>query len=152
MQELFKIWVDRLREGSVQKISGSFSPSFLEIDEKDLQFKVPVEVSGKAYLAETHLVIQLNAKTEASVPCSICNEMMDVELKVENFYEAQAIEEIPGAVFDFSAPLRAALLLKLPQYFECREGNCPERTTLAPYLRSAPKAEEKNTNFPFADL
>jgi uncharacterized metal-binding protein YceD (DUF177 family) len=152
MQELFKIWVDRLREGSVQKIDGSFSPSFLEIEEKDLQLRTPVEVLGKAYLAEDHLVIQINAKTKAHVPCAICNEMMEMELKVDNFYQALGVDEIPGGSFDFSAPLREALLIELPHYFECCEGNCPERKTLAPYLRSAPKTDEKNTNFPFADL
>ena len=101
MQEIFKIWVDRLREGNIQKIDGSFAPLFLEIDEKELQFRVPIQVSGKAYVAETHLVIQLNAKTKVTVPCAICNEMMDVDLKVDNFYHSSGDRRDPGCGFRF---------------------------------------------------
>ena len=152
MQEAFKIWIDRLGEGHVQKINGSFDPAFLEIDEKELKFSAPVQAAGEAYLADRHLVIHLKAQTKATVPCAICNEMTDMELKVENFYHSEAIEEIPSAVFDFSGPLRDALLIELPHYFECCGGNCPERENLVPYLRSAPKTEGKKSNFPFADL
>ena len=151
MQEMFKIWVDRLKGGQVQKISRSFEPSFLEIDEKELKFRAPIQVDGEAYLADQHLVIRLKARTTATLPCVICNKMMDMELKVENFYHAVGIEEIANAVFDFAAPLREALLIELPNYFECREGNCPERESLAPYLRLSPKTDAKK-NFPFADL
>jgi uncharacterized metal-binding protein YceD (DUF177 family) len=152
MQEVFKIWVDRLGEGHVQKIDGSFDPLFLEIDERELKFPEPVQVTGEAYLADQHLVIHLKARTKATLPCAICNQMMDMELKIENFYHSEAIEEIPSAVFDFAAPLREALLIELPHYFECRGGNCLERESLAPYLRSAPKPDGKKINFPFADL
>jgi DUF177 domain-containing protein len=151
MQEMFKIWVDRLRDGQVERIARSFEPSFLEIDEKELKFLAPVQVNGEAYLADQHLVIRLKARTTATLPCVICNEMTDTELKVDNFYQAVGIEEIHDAVYDFAAPLREALLIELPNYFECRSGNCPERKSLAPYLRLSPKTEEKK-NFPFADL
>lgn len=151
MREAFKVWIDRLREGLVQKIDESFDPSFLEIDEKELKFLSPVQVTGEAYLADQHLVLHLKARTKATLPCAICNQMMDTELKVENFYHSELIEEIPGAEFDFASPLREALLIEIPHYFECCEGNCPERKSLAPYLRSAPKTGDKS-NFPFADL
>ena len=153
MQEAFKIWIDRLGNGAVQKIEGSFDPSFLEIDEKELQFHFPVEAAGEAYLAERHLVIRLKARTKASVPCAICNEMFDVELKTDNFYHSEELAQISGAVFDFSVPLREALLIELPCYFECCNGKCPERDSLAPYLRAAQKKEsDKKIHFPFADL
>jgi len=155
MQEMFKIWVDHLKGGpsgaKVQKISRSFDPAFLEIDEKELKFFAPVQVDGEAYLADQHLVIRLKARTTATLPCVICNEMTDLELKVENFYQAVGIDEIENAVYDFAAPLREALLIELPNYFECRKGNCPERESLAPYLRLSPKTDGKK-NFPFADL
>lgn len=152
MQEVFKIWIDRLGEGNVQKIEGSFDASFLEIDEKELKFPAPIQVTGEAYLADQHLVIHLKAKTTATMPCAICNQMIDSELKVENFYHSEALEEIPSAVFDFAEPLREALLIELPHYFECCGGNCPERANIAPYLRSTPKADDKKINLPFADL
>ncbi len=152
MQEVFKIWIDRLGEGNVQKIDGSFDPAFLEIEEKDLQFHTPVQVIGEAYLADLHLVIHLKAQTKATMPCAICNQLVSTDLKVENFYHSEATAEIPNAIFDLSAPLREALLIELPHYFECNGGNCPERTNLAPYLRSGPKTDNKNINLPFADL
>ncbi|HSX38785.1 MAG TPA: hypothetical protein VLE95_08200 [Chlamydiales bacterium] len=153
MQEAFKIWIDRLGNGCVQKIEESFDPSFLEIHEKELQFRSPVEVTGEAYLAEQHLVIHLNARTKASVPCAICNEMFDIELKTGPFYHSEELAVIPEAVFDFSLPLKEALLIELPRYFECCHGKCPERDALAPYLRP-PQNREKETkiHFPFADL
>lgn len=154
MQEAFKIWIDRLGEGRLQAIEGSFDPSFLEVDEKELQFRFPVHVKGKAYVADQHLVIHLAANTVATMPCAICNEMVETELKVEHFYHSEPINEIPNAVFNFGAPLREALLIELPKYFECCQGNCPERATLAPYLRSYKKEEqqEEGFNFPFSDL
>ncbi len=133
MQEAFKIWIDRLGEGKVQKIEESFDPSFLEI-------------------AENHLVIRLKASTKVTVPCVICNEMIDAELNVENFYHTEAVSEIRDALFDLSAPLREALLIELPSYFECEGGNCSQRQTLEPYLRSTLKSDKKDTHLPFADL
>ena len=153
MQEVFKIWIDRLGEGNVQKIDGSFASSFLEVDEQELKFPAPVQVTGEAYLADQHLVIHLTARTTAAMPCTICNQMIETELAVKNFYHSEALEEIPSAVFDFAAPLREALLIELPHYFECCNGNCPERANIAPYLRSSPKAaDDKKINLPFADL
>lgn len=152
MQDVFKIWIDRLGEGHVQKIDGAFDPDFLEIDEKELKFPEPVQVIGEAYLADQHLIIHLKARTKAALPCAICNQMTNMELKVDNFYHSEAIEEIPGAIFDFAAPLREALMIELPHYFECCGGNCPERENLAPYLRPAPKTDGKKDHFPFADL
>lgn len=150
MLEAFKVWVDRLGEGQIQKIEGSFDPSFLEIEEKELQFPSPVSVRGEAYLAEGHLVIRLNASTSARMPCAICNAMIDTEVKVDNFYHTEAIEEIRDPVFDYSGPLREAVLLELPHYVECCKGRCPQRAELAPYLR-APKTDDKS-HFPFAGL
>src|SRR3990167_8651127 len=137
MQEALKVWIDRLVEGRVQKINTSCDPSFLEINEKELQFRSPVKVTGQAYLAEQHLVIHLVAQTKATIPCAICNEMVETDLKIEDFYHTEALSDIRDAVFDFGPPLREALLLELPTHFECRGGNCPVRSSLDPYLRSS---------------
>ncbi len=146
MQEAFKIWIDRLTEGRVQKINNTFDPSFMEIDEKELKFRAPVVVAGEAYLAEAELIIHMTAKTKATMPCAICNEMLDTDLKVENFYHSIELKEIEGAIFDFSSHLREALLIELPTHFECSGGNCPERPNIKPFLR------DKKENFPFKDL
>ncbi len=150
MNEPFQIWIDRLKGGRTEKIAESFAPAFLAIQEKELYFDTPVVVKGEAYLSEDQLILHLKASTKATMPCSICNEMFQVELKIENFYHTQPIEEIPSAIFDFRETLREALLLELPQYAECSRGKCPKRGSIAPYLRS--EALKEKNYFPFKDL
>ena len=65
MIETFKIFIKQLENGQTEKIDMTVAPDFLEIAEKDLQFKEPVHVSGKAYLTDEHLVLNLSAKTKA---------------------------------------------------------------------------------------
>lgn len=151
MLEAFKIWIDRLKEGQTQKIDSLFDPDFLDVEEKELQFPFPIKVSGEAYLADIHLVLHLNALTKAVMPCAICNEMIEIELKVVDFYHTEPIAEIRDAVFDFSSILREALLSELPKYIECKKGNCPQRETLTPYLKKKGKSDP-DVHFPFADL
>lgn len=147
----FQIEIDRLKGGKVIKIEESFDPSFLKIDEQELQFPHPVTVSGEAYLTDADLILSLKAKTKALLPCAICNKMIEKELKVDQITHAEPISEIPSHIFDFSELLREDLLIELPKYIECNQGKCPERTTVAPYLRSKER-KDKTTYFPFADL
>lgn len=150
MNERFPIWIGRLKGGNTQKIAETFDPAFLDIREKELRFESPVIVQGEAYVSEDQLILHLKASTNAIMPCAICNQMIQTEVKVENFYYAQPIEEVPSAIFDFGDLLREALLLELPRRIECG-GNCPERTAIAPYMRPKQR-EEKATYFPFKDL
>ncbi|HSX25634.1 MAG TPA: hypothetical protein VLE89_01335 [Chlamydiales bacterium] len=151
MLEEFKILIDRLKEGQVQKIVGIFDPAFLEVDEPELQFRSPVSVKGEVYLTDADLILRLKANTVAKMPCAICNQMYETEIKIENFYHAEPIAEIPSHIFDFSEPLREALLIELPKYVECNQGKCPERATMTPYLRPETR-QDKTTYFPFSDM
>lgn len=151
MMEQFQILIDRLKGGKIQKIEGKFDPSFLEIDEKDLRFPAPVEVKGEVYLADDELILRLKAKVKALLPCAICNQMVETELKVENMTHAEPVSEITSHVFDFRELLREDLLIELPKVVECNQGKCPERSVVAPYLRPQARVE-KTTYFPFADL
>jgi hypothetical protein len=54
-------------------------------------------------------------------------------------------------VYDLKEDLREALLIELPRTVECNQGNCSERGTLAPFLRSE-KQSLHPTHFPFAGL
>lgn len=146
MSETFKILIDRLKGGQTQKIDEALDPAFFGLNEPELQFKETVQVKGSAYTTDTHLIIHLKAKTGALMPCAVCNEMIRVELKVENFYHAEPLEEIPSAVYEYSEPLREALLIELPRTVECNQGNCAEREILKPYLRT------DKDYLPFADL
>ena len=149
MAEEFKIYIDRLKGGHVQRIQESFNPEFLEVDEEELQFDEPVTVQGEAYLTDDHLVIHLVAAALAEMPCSVCNKMIKTPLTVGNFYHAEPLAEIRDAIYDFSWALREALLIELPKTVECNKGRCPSREVLAPYLRGEKREE---TYFPFADF
>ena len=151
MSDPFVILIDRLKGGHSQKIEGAFSPSFLGTDEPDLRFTNKVIVKGEAYLTDAHLIIHLKASTKVAMPCSVCNQMIETDLKVENFYHTEPVEEIRGAKFEFSEALREALLIELPKTVECNQGKCPERDAMTPYLRSE-KRSDKTTHFPFADM
>lgn len=150
MTSEYKILVDRLRDGQVEKIEGFFDPTFLEIDEKELLFPSPIEVHGCAYLSEDHLILRFKGRAVAKMPCAICNQMIDVEVKISDFYHAEPLEEIREACFDYKEPLREAFLVELPKIVECK-GNCPERALLSPFMRSKPRSETP-TYFPFSDL
>jgi hypothetical protein len=148
----FQIFIDRLKGGEVLKIKESLDPSFLGVDEPDLRFAFPVAVRGKAYLTDSDLILQLDVQTDFLIPCTVCNEMIQSKLKVDNFYHAVPVEEIRGAVFDYTEALREALLIDVPKYMECNNGKCAERATLAPYMKKTAVSEEKKSHFPFADL
>ncbi len=153
MTSLFHIHVDRLREGKKIRIEESLDPSFLSIEEDDLKFPKAVKVQGEAYLAEDHFVLRLTASTDALLPCIICNGMTSLPLRVENFYFTLPLVELASPVFDYSDPLREALLLELPHFAECNGGNCPEREGMTVYLKKNPSSEDtSSTHFPFSDL
>ncbi len=143
----FKILIDRLKGGLTHKIDEMVEPAFLDLEEPELRFKDKVLVKGEVYLANDHLVIHLKASTKATMPCAVCNQMIAIDLKVDDFYHTEAVEEIPSAVFDFSDALREALLIELPRTVECSKGKCPERAVITTYMRALDR-----TNFPFADM
>lgn len=145
----FKILIDRLKGGQTHKIEELADPAILGPDEPELKFKSKVFAKGEAYLTDDHLIVHLKTATTVAMPCAICNHLIDIELKVDNFYHAEPIEEIRGAIFDISEALRQSLLLELPRTVECKGGNCPDRSTLAAYMR--PQKDDR-PNFPFADM
>jgi uncharacterized metal-binding protein YceD (DUF177 family) len=145
----FKILIDRLKGGQTHKIEELADPAFLGPEESELRFKAKVFTKGEAYLTDDHLIIHLKAATTVAMPCAVCNSMIDVDLKVDDFYHAEPIEEIRSAIFDISEALRESLLIELPRTVECNGGKCPERSTLTAFMR--PKSEDR-PNFPFADM
>ncbi|QVL58152.1 MAG: hypothetical protein KFB93_03480 [Simkaniaceae bacterium] len=145
MRNFLKIYIDRLGDGQTEKIEETVPPEMIDVNETDLQFKQPVFLSGKAYLAEDHLIIQLKIKTEAEMPCLICNEQIQKKIVISSFYHTEEVANIKGHIYDYTGPMREAILLEVPSYVECM-GNCPKRTELKNYL------DKGETQFPFADL
>ena len=144
----FKILIDHLKGGQTQKIDLREDPKFLGPDEPDLKFHKAVIARGETYLTGEHLIIHLQTATAIKMPCAVCNVMVEIELRVDHFYHAQPIEEIRSGVFDFSDPLREALLIELPKTAECNGGKCPERSSITPFIGSS----KKETYCPFADM
>ncbi len=151
--DAFKIYIDRLSQGKVHKIKDVFPSDFIGINESELKFEKPVGITGEAYIAEGEgeLVLHLSVKTEALVPCSICNEMSPVEIVLDNLYEVIPLEDIKGAIFDFSQVVREEIILKLPTAHECSGGKCPKRKEYTKYFKTEASDIEEGYH-PFADL
>lgn len=140
MNDAFKIYVDQLRDGHEEIIHEMFEPDFIDINEKDLKFKKPVQVEGKAYMADDSLVLNFDITTEASLLCTVCNTVVPAEIKIHNFYHAVPLDEIKGGIYYMQDILRETILLETPNFQECNGGNCPEREKLSKYLKT-PKSE-----------
>lgn len=156
MNDRFKIYVEQLRDGHIEKISEKFSPDFLDVHEQDLKFVDPVLVDGEAYLAEDMLILHVDIKTTGLIPCSICNEPVKVEIAIDGSYHATPLDEIKGGVFNFQEIIREVILLETPILAECNKGKCPQRTLVQKYLKgentSKTKDGEEDGYQPFADL
>ncbi len=151
MEERFKLYLDRMGDGEPVPLTGTYPPELFEVEETDLTFRKPVQVTGQAYTTDDHLVLHFDAQAVAHIPCSICNEWVEVPLQVKGVYETIPLSEIEGYFFDFHLPLREALLLELPPVAECK-GKCPQRETLAPFMRHQAQLQDEKPNFPFSDL
>ena len=156
--EQLKIYVDRLKEGHQELLNEVLSPSFFDIEDKDLHFSGDVHVEGEVYLANEHLVVHLNIDVNAVLPCAICNELTNHPISIKNLYLTKPLAEIKGAVYDLSNEVRESILLQTPRFTECNQGKCPERESIKKYL--APKeqkaldtkAKGEVVHFPFADI
>ncbi len=120
MDERFRIYVDQLHDGREKAIDELIEPAFLHIHESDLVFKKDVTVRGEAYLASNDLVLHLDIHTEALIPCSICNELVPIDIEVKNFYFSQPLSEIKSAIFSFEELLRENILIEVPLFTECQ--------------------------------
>ncbi len=134
MEETFKIYVRRLKEGQTEKIVENLSPDFMGVSEAELAFKVPVVIEGEASVADDVLVLRLHIETEATMPCSICNQNVQVKISIPDLCHTEEIANIKSSVFDYQEVVREAILLELPFIAECNHGDCPERATMAKYI------------------
>lgn len=154
MEDEFKVYVEQLRDGHDKHIDERLSPDFLEINEPDLIFKEPIELKGKAYLAEQELILNWDIRTVALVPCSICNDPVSIEIEISNFYYSEPLEEIKTGIYNFKELLRETILLEVTSFAECNGGKCPNRQEMAKYLKEpTDKAADDEEGYqPFADL
>ncbi|MBI3211588.1 MAG: hypothetical protein HYZ47_02750, partial [Simkania negevensis] len=131
-----------------------FSSKWLDVDEPALKFKEEVKIEGHVSIVNEYLVIQLDIQAEALLPCSICNEWVTAPIQLKKFYHTEELSHIQRETFDFSVPLREAILLEVPTLVECK-GKCPEREHLKKYFKTDQgkiAGSEDLTRFPFAHL
>lgn len=153
MDDLFKVYVEQLREGHEEKIDEKLDPAFLDVQESDLIFDKPVELEGVVYLAEYELVFHWDIRTEAKMPCAICNEPVKVPIHIQNFYYSEPVREIKTGVYNFKDLLRETILLEVPPFTECHDGQCPKRQEYQKYLKeSSDQPSDEEGYHPFADL
>lgn len=156
MDEAFKIYIEQLRDGRTEEICEVHSPEFLDVQDDELQFTRDVNFEGQAYLADDNLIIHLNVEAYANLPCSICNEPVEVKIEIPNFYHLESQDGIKTGIFDFTQALREAILLEVPGFAECN-GHCPEREKIAKFLKVKPNASSESLGDdegyqPFADI
>jgi uncharacterized metal-binding protein YceD (DUF177 family) len=156
----FKIYAEQLRDGHVEKINETYTPDFIDLDEErdELHFNGNVEVNGEAYLADENLILHLKIDANATIPCSICNGPVEVEIELPNFYHMEPLADIKGGIFNFHEILREAILLEVPAFGECHGGNCPERPQVAKYIKATSSIKSSGDDEidegyqPFADI
>lgn len=145
---LFKIYIDRLKNDDTEEIREVVDPDFLQEGEEEAIFVQKVNISGRAYLANHHLILDLKIKATATLPCSICNEKVETPIEVDDFSQTVELSEIKSSVYDYASEVRDAVLLKLPQFIECHHGHCPQRKVISKYL----KKPSDDTHSPFSEL
>jgi len=135
MSDELTVIIGRLRIGGKLKIKENVEPSFLDVAEEGLSFSSNVSIEGEAYLVDDHLVLELRAKTLATLPCIICNESFDVEVCIDRRHLV-SLEEVKGNVYDYSEFLRQEIILEAPNFGECCDGHCPHRDEMQQYRAS----------------
>jgi uncharacterized metal-binding protein YceD (DUF177 family) len=152
--ENLKIYIDRLKGGHAHPFDEILPPNFLNMEDDEILFKDPVAVKGEAYLADEHLIIHLSIETFAYLPCSICNDLVHMPIRVKNIYLTESLNAIKGAIYNLEEQIRETVLLQTPLFTECNNGNCPEREALKKFLKpeEKPSASSDITHFPFANI
>lgn len=156
MDPAFTLFINPLKKGKTEEIDHQFSPEFLDVREEDLEFNHPVDVKGSAYVAGDDLILNLSIHTKATIPCSMCNDPVDVDVSLKDFYYVELLENIKSGVFEMQDTIREAILVETPSFVECHGGKCPQREQLEKYLTQPEEGEETGLEsgdfHPFQDL
>lgn len=156
--EGFKIYVDRLRDGAIEKISEVFTSDFLCQRDESLSYQTDVNVVGEAYLAENDLILHLNVSTSAEVPCTICTKPVTVPVTLEGLYIVEPLEEIPSGIYSFREALRESIILEAPRFAKCGGEKCENEAEYTKYLKQKSVKESRSLSSneeghqPFKDL
>lgn len=152
MHDQLIIYTEQLRDGHKETVNLDIDPSFLDIHEKELSCDAPVHIEGEVYVTEDHLLFHLACSTSIKLPCAICNQIISFPLNVSKIYHTILLKELSSAIFDYSSLVREEIVLKIPPFAECCNGQCPERTSLSGFLKPSEMKDTPQTYFPFSNL
>jgi uncharacterized metal-binding protein YceD (DUF177 family) len=155
MSDCCILLIEHLKEGKSSPIEEDFNPKALALGDSELSFESPIHVEGSGYLAEDHIVIQLDITGSAYLPCSVCNKPVNIPVILNNAYITKPLSDLSGGKLDFTEDLRETILLEIPSFVECHEGQCPERTHIEKYLKQpaiTPNQQEEDVYYPFNGL
>ena len=146
------VYLERLVSGRKQEFDELVEPDLLNLSDETLTFQDPVYVKGEAYLAEGWLILHLSVDTKVTVPCSLCNEPVAIDISVKGLIEEEAVETIHGGVFDFSDRIREVVLLEVPFYPQCGGAECSNRKDVEKYLAKNKDQGQDHWHHPFSEL
>jgi len=147
-----RIHVEQLENGGSLEIKETLPASlFMEVEDEELSFPGNVEVEGKAYLADSHVVVHFSLKCQAKLLCTVCNEPFTLPIEISNAYITRDAEELNGGVYPYGEDIKEEILLKIPAYAQCKEEGCPQRNVVSPFLK-LPSAKADEVYYPFKDL
>lgn len=119
MNDSLKIYIDRLKDGHIEKIDESIDPCIIFADVTDIQFSGPIRISGDVYLADGEIIFLLDIHTQIVMPCSVCNENVAVNIDIIKVYNVLEMASVKGSVFDMRDMIREMVLLEVPTFVEC---------------------------------
>lgn len=152
MSDRCLLLIEHLKEGKSSSFEENFDPKTLSLDDKELSFKPPIHVKGVGYLAEDHIVIHVDVEGSAYLPCSVCNKPVNIPVILKNAYITKPLSDLSGGKLDFTEDLRETILLEVPSFAECNEGNCPDRAYIEKYLKHTaitPTQQKEDVYYPF---
>lgn len=147
------IYLERLKEGESTEIDETLSPEELMLEDDLLKFMPQIRLEGSAYLAEDHVVLQLDVVAGAKLGCSVCNQDVLIPIELKNTYITKELSSLKGGLFHYLEDLRELILLEAPSFVECNSGNCPEREEISSFLKKEKSDDSQmQVHFPFGDL
>lgn len=147
MKHELPVFIDRLRDGRMEKIKEELDPKRLDIIDEDIDCKGPVKVAADCYLAEDFLIISMHIEAELTLHCRVCNEPFTCPIVLEKIDQEIPLDEIDDAVFELLDVVREVLLVEVPYYPQCGGDHCKNRSQVEKYF-----VQEHKRDNPFESL
>ncbi len=140
---MFTIYIDRLKSGEELYIEERASSELLGIEnDPEIQPRSEIVFTGKAYLVEEYMIIEGRISTSCTMACSMCNELFELPIVIEEWRYEESIEKFRAAIFSYAGPIREAILIEVPYLGRCGGKSCRNAEEMAIYLKKAEHKKE----------